>query len=459
MSKIHIAGIGGEGWSWIAKVLLENGHEITGCDVNENNHIKFLRQIGLQNFQLGNSGTHITPDLDYFLYTSALLSNAENKKELDKAKELGITALDRNEFLPILLKDRKVIGIAGTHGKTTTSALVSYLLDALGDECGFGVGGTTQNFETNGRNGNSETFVIEADEFADAFLGLNPYASIITNMEMDHHDYFKNFETYKNSFAKYINQNKEFVVVFGDDKELLSLAELSGKSFHTYGEDLNNKYKIENIEINELSTKWNLTFDNKNYNLEILFPGKQYAYNATAAVILCVGLGYEIEKIASLLKGFKGTQRRFESTKINNVTIINDYGHHPTEIKITLEGALESAKSVRKKVFVVYEPHQYKRCSELLDSFEGIFIGADLLLQTSIFPSREQPPYSITNEQFFETCSKGLRNDQKVYIENWENCSDITMRNIPKKEEVLILVFAVGHGSTIVKNILEKIKN
>lgn len=458
MSKIHIAGIGGEGWSWIAKVLLEKGHEVSGCNLDENSHVQFLKQIGLQNFQIGNAETHITSDLDYFLYTSALLSNPENKKELDKAKESGITALDRNEFLPILLKDRKVIGIAGTHGKTTTSAMVSYLLDGLGDNCGFGVGGTPQNFDTNGRNGSSQTFVIEADEFADAFLGLNPFASIITNMEMDHHDYFKDFDTYKNSFAKYINQNKEFIVAFGDDKELLSLAQISGKNFHTYGEGFNNKYKIGNIQIYDTCTKWDLTFDNKTYRLEILFPGKQYAYNATAAIALCLGLGYELEKIISLLKGFKGTQRRFEVQKISAITIVNDYGHHPTEIKITLDGALESAKNSGKKLFVIYEPHQYKRCAELLNDFEGIFSDVDFLLQTSIFASREQPPYQVTNEQFFDVCSKGLRNDQKVFVEKWESCSDIILRNVPKNEGVLILIFAVGHGSTIVKNILEKIK-
>ena len=445
--KIHIAGIGGEGWSWIAKVLLEKGHLISGCNLDENTHVKFLKQIGLQDFELGNSTDHVSKDLDYFLYTSAILSNPENKKELDYAKELGIKSLDRNEFLPVLLNDREVIAVAGTHGKTTTSALVTYLLDSLGNKCGFGVGGNLKNYNTNGRNGDSNTFVIEADEFADAFLGLHPIASIITNLEMDHHDYFKNFESYKKSFSTFIDQTEKFLVIFGDDKNLLELGEFSTKQTFKYGEDDHNDYRIKNIRIENFSTKWQLKFEDQSYDIEIPFPGKQYAYNATAAIIMCHKLGYDIDTAISFLKSFEGTDRRFEMKKIKDVLIVNDYGHHPTEIKVTLQGALNNDLDKKKKVIVVYEPHQYKRCAELLDDFKGIFQGADLLIQTSIFASRELPPYLISNESFFSVTSEGV--NESIYVEDWQKCSELVLSKLKDGEEAVVLIFAVGHGSQI----------
>jgi len=451
MKKVHIAGIGGEGWSWIAKVLIEKGWQVEGCDIQENERVEFLKSIGLQKFHTKNNPAHLHKDLDYFLYTSALVSSPVGILELEKSKKLNIPSYDRNAFLPILMADHEVIAIAGTHGKTTTTSMTSYLLDALGNKCGFGIGGTSKNFNTNGRNGNSETFVIEADEFADAFLGLNPQIAVITSMEMDHHDYFKDFEAYKKSFEKFISQVKPdgFVIAFGDSDELFNMLKDSPAEVLTYGEKERNSLTISDIRINGFNTSWKIKWNGESYNAEIPFPGKQYAYNATAALAVCIEKGFEISKAINLLKEFKGTGRRFDHFEQDGITIVNDYGHHPTELKITLDGAIATGK----KVLVVFEPHQYKRSLELKDMFKGIFSRVDNFVQTEIFASREDPPYAIRNEDFFDACKTGTKKSE--YIGSWQNVAPWIQKNA--KSDDLVLLMAVGHGSEIIsqlKNIL-----
>ena len=449
--KAHIAGIGGEGWSAIAKVLIERGWEIEGCDATYGDRVKDLEKIGLKKFTIGNSADHVSTDFDYFLYNDALTYFPESKKEVDKAFELKIPTYNRDSFFPILLKDNDVIGIAGTHGKTTTTAMTSYLLDVLGDKCGFIIGGTSKNFETNARKGESSTFVIEADEFQDSFLGLNPKISLITSLEYDHPDYFKTETQYLESFLKFAKNTREdgLIIGFGDNKNINEILNKSEREFITYGENSDNDASIKSIEINGFMTDFEFEYKGKMHKAEIPFPGKQYAYNALAALLVVSNMGYEIEKAIPLLKNFKGTSRRFDYVEKNGITVINDYGHHPTELKITTEGALKTGK----RVLVLYEPHQYKRCFELKDQFRGVFNGANLLLQAEIYASREEEPYPITNEEFFDVSKDGVLESQ--YVGSWDKFSLEVMKYA--KSGDIILVLAVGHGSQIVQQILEKL--
>ena len=453
--KVHIAGIGGEGWSWIAKILLEKGWEVSGCDLSESDRVKELYKLGLKDFYLGNSPTHIKKNLDAFLYTSAIKYNEENKKELDEALIVGIKSYERNDFLPILLWDMDVIAIAGTHGKTTTTSMISFLLDALGDKCGFGIGGTSMNFGTNGRNGDSQNFVIEADEFADAFLGLNSKFAIITSLEMDHHDYFSNFDSYIDSFCKFASNVKPGgkFLMWGDKTptEKIKQSFLKNNSFGnfmTYGENKSNDVVINEIEINGFKTSWKFSVGNKLFKAKVPFPGKQYAYNATAALVCCMLMGFDIDVAISKLNLFKGTGRRFQSTFKNGITVVNDYGHHPTELKITVD----AAKSTGKNVIVIYEPHQYKRCAELLEEFRGVFEGVDLI-QCPIYVSRENPPYPISNEDFFNVTK--THTSSSMLCDSLESAISCTVSKA--KSGDLILVMAVGRGDFIVNSLLERI--
>ncbi|PIR42477.1 hypothetical protein CO058_03650 [candidate division WWE3 bacterium CG_4_9_14_0_2_um_filter_35_11] len=448
--KVHIAGIGGEGWSWIAKVLIEKGWDVSGCDISENNRILDLKKLGFKDFKLGNSPSHIKKDLDAFLYTSAIKYNVENKKELDKALEVGVKSYERNEFLPILLNDRDIIAISGTHGKTTTTSMVAYLIDALGDKCGFGIGGTSLNLKTNGRNGESKNFVIEADEFADAFLGLNPKLAVITSLEMDHHDYFPDFDLYVNSFCKFVSNVKPdgTVLMWGDETPVEKFKSISTGNFMTYGESKSNDIVISEIEINGFETSWNFEIGKNIYNAKVLFPGKQYAFDATAALVVCMIMGFDINDAISKLNLFKGTGRRFQSSVKNGITVVNDYGHHPTEIKVTVN----AAKSTGKHVIVIYEPHQYKRCAELLNEFGGVFSGIDLI-QCPIYASRENPPYPITNEDFFNVTKSGTVSS--ILCSSLDEAISKTLEKSKKND--LILVLAVGHGDFIVHSLLERI--
>lgn len=451
--KVHIAGIGGEGWSWIAKILIEKGWEVSGCDISENNRVSDLKKLGLKNFDLGNSSSHIDNSLDAFLYTSAIKYNLENKKELDRAIELNIKSYERNEFLPILLNDRDIIAVSGTHGKTTTTSMISYLLDSMGEKCGFGIGGTSLNFKTNGRNGESKNFVIEADEFADAFLGINSKIAVITSLEMDHHDYFSDFNSYINSFCKFVSNVRTDgnVLMWGDNTpvEIIKnkfLKKNSKGEFMTYGEDKSNDVVISDIKINGFETSWKFVVGKKMFNAKVPFPGKQYAFNSTAALLVCMFMGFDINDAISKLNLFKGTGRRFQSSIKNGITVVNDYGHHPTEIKVTVN----AAKSTGKKVIVIYEPHQYKRCVELLNEFDGVFKGINLI-QCPIYASRENPPYPISDEDFFQV-TKASSNSSILC----DSVEDAVAQALSKSQKGdLVLVLAVGHGDLIVKNLLE----
>lgn len=449
-TKAHIAGIGGEGWSWIAKVLIERGWEVTGCDLECGKRVGELKQLGLKRFLKGHSTDHITADLDYFLYSSALLSHDIPLKEINYARSLGTKVLDRTEFLPELLEENNVVAITGTHGKTTTSSIVAYLLNSFGDKCGFGVGGTVRNFNTNGRNGDSNTFVLEADEFADAFLGVKPYIGVITSLEMDHHDYFKDFDTYTKSFKKFasnINTGGQ-LIMWGDGTPVEELKNVTNSDVITYGECDGNDVRILSIDVEGFDTKWSFDIDGDKFSASVPFPGKQYAYNATAALLVCKRMGFDIKRAISLLGDFKGAGRRFEYHEKNGITIVNDYAHHPTEVQFTVE----AAKSTGKRVIVVFEPHQYKRSAELKDEFIGVFDGVDLL-QTEIFASREDKPHPITNEEFFDVTKSNASSAK--YVGQYINAVDEAVGLANSGD--LVLVLAVGHGDQIVAQMLESI--
>lgn len=448
--KVHIAGIGGEGWSWIAKILIERGWHVTGCDAKKGPRVLELESMGFSDFSEGNSATHITSDLDYFLYSSALLAYPENKKEYERALELGVKTYDRNKFFPVLLEGQDVIAIAGTHGKTTTTSLVAYLLDSLGNKCGFGIGGIPANFGTNGRSemDGSNTFVIEADEFGEAFLGLEPSITVITSLEMDHHDYFSSMGDYVGAFAKFLDKTKNFAIGYGDSTDIKALLKSSNKPFLTYGFGDENDIILSNLKIEGFSTKWNLKFKNLDIDVqaEVPFPGEQYALNATAALAVIHKKGFDLNEAISKLINFKGVGRRFERQEKNGIIIVNDYGHHPTELKVTVEAALKTGK----RVVVVYEPHQYKRCVELKDQFKNIFNGAAKVFQTQIYSSRESPPYGINDDEFFKVVNDGL---QSEYVSNWEDLPEKVKPFV--KPGDLVLIFAVGHGDQIAKDFME----
>lgn len=446
MQKIYICGIGGEGLSWIAKILIERGYVVYGSDLKHNSHIQDLLKMGLQKFQEGDPDLEIVKQCDLFLYTSALLSSEKGNEIVSNIKKLGIPTYDRNSFFKILLEKNKVIACAGTHGKTTTSSMLAYLLDGLGVDCGFGIGGISMNFETNSRNGNSDIFVIEADEFGDAFLGLNPYISIITNLEMDHHDYFENFQEYCNSFKKFIHNTENCVVVCGDDQDLLDIVKESGKKYLSYGEGSNNDAQIIDLRVEELKTSFEFINKGHSYKGVVNFPGKHYVLNAISCLLVCDLLGFDINAAIKLLIEYKGTKRRFQSKSVRGVTFVNDYGHHPTEIKVTIEAAIKTGK----RVLVVYEPHQYRRCYELKDSFRGIFQNTYYLFQTQIYASRENKPYPITNDDFFKITSMNCKSSKLI---QWEDTASDVLSIVKKGD--LVLIFAVGHGDVIFNNLIK----
>jgi len=454
MPKVHICGIGGEGWSWIAKVLIEKGWQVSGCDINKNVRVGELKKIGLKDFKLGHSPAHINRNLDYFLYTSAILNYKKPLEELSKASKLGINSFDRNAFFKVFLNKYNVIAISGTHGKTSTSSITAFLLDSLGDKCGFGIGGIPKNFSINGRVGDSKNFVVEADEFGNAFHGLTPSVGVITSLEHDHPDFFPRFNDYLNSFKKFSKKvkNNGVLIGFGDNFNIKNLLKNSKLKTISYGFNKDNDYVVSHPQLLGLTTSFWVTpkgfpRSRSGIKIKIPFPGFQYALNSTASLLVCVFLGYSLKKASLKLLNYQGVKRRFEYQIINGITLVDDYAHHPTELKITLD----QAKLTGKRVIVVYEPHQYNRCFAFKEQFKGVFKKADIFIQTSIYASRESPPFPISNEEFYKICAKGVK--RSFYVNTWEKSPKLVKKLVKKGD--LILVMGVGNGSNIVSKLSE----
>ena len=434
--KIHMIGIGGISMSGIAEILLNWGFSVSGSNNVDSEILHTLEDAGIKIF-IGHNAENVV-GADCVVYTAAI--NKDNP-ELVHAKELGIPVIERSDFLGELTRCyENTIAISGTHGKTTTTSLVSLcFIEAMRDPS-IQVGAIIKDLDGNYRVGNSENFIIEACEYVESFLKFSPKSEIILNIDNDHLDYYKNIENVKKAFIKYVQLLPEdgHLVINADDNNCLDLPIYSKAPCIKYGiENDDVDFIAKNIKFNDNGFP---EFDVYKYNefyehIELSIPGKHNVLNALACIALCDAYGISKKDIKTALKKFTGADRRFEyKGTVNGAEVYDDYGHHPTEVMAT-------AKALKNKHFnkswVVFQPHTYSRTFNLLNDFANALLSFDNIIVTDIYAARETNTYNISSKDLVNEIIK-LGKPAK-YISSLEDCVTYLKENVKPNDIVLTL--------------------
>lgn len=430
-----LVGIGGISMSGIAKILKLSGNKVSGSDIQENNEIKLLRKMDIKVI-INQKPENITKDIDELIYTSAAVHpNSPGIIEIKKAKKLKIITIKRSKFIRKLMEDKFGITIAGMHGKTTTTAMLGYVLKKINQNPIVLLGGefskfSHQNLEFPSKE--SKYFITEGCEYDRSFLDFKTKTAIITNIEEEHLDYFKRglpeiLEVFQEFISK-IPQNG-FVVACKDDKNIKRIVKYAKCKVYYYSQD-------------ELA-KW---------NIKLLMPGKHNQLNALAVLKLIQQLGINVKQAKKILSSFPGVRRRFEIlAKLNKTIFIDDYAHHPTEIKATLRSARQYYKN--KKILVIFQPHQYSRTKLLLNDFSMSFSNANLLVITDVYEvaGREEDK-SVGSKELVEKIKKlGQRVE---YLPKYNNIFEFLKQNYQKFD--VIITMGAGPIDTVVKKFLKE---
>ncbi len=384
MSVYHLIGIGGIGMSALARILRQQGHKVGGSDQKNSLLIEQLKKEGIH-IQIGHS-SHLVDGADFVIYSSDI---APNHEEILRAKELGLPLLHRSELLDRCMQGKKPLLVTGTHGKTTTTSLLAHLLSSASLEPSFVIGGIVQALETNGKAGQGEFFVAEADESDGSFLKTLSFGAIVTNLENDHLSYWKTPDLLDQGFSQFFKnvQHPHHLFWYADDPRLLALSPPG----YSYGFSEKASWRLQNLRFTEKGTFWDLSHSSSFYpNLEIPLFGRHNALNASAAFALAITLGADPSSLRSALLSFQGVHRRLEWKKeYKTIQLFDDYGHHPTEIAATLAALRQRVGS--KRIVVIFQPHRYSRVQELLEDFPNCFENADQVLLTDIYSAGETP--------------------------------------------------------------------
>lgn len=453
--KIHFLGIGGVGMSAIAQILLDLGYPVSGSDVKESHYTQRLRLKGAQIF-IGHKKNNIDPDeLQCVVVSSAVL---HDNVEVQYAHDRGIPILQRAEMLNILMRDKKGIAVAGTHGKTTTTSMVSFVLQGGGLAPTCVIGGEVNDFGGNARLGTGSYLVAEADESDGSFLKLSPQIGVITNIEADHLDYYADYDQILKSFQNFVSliPPSGFVVGCLDDPGVAQLYKNSPSQFVTYGIQAKEAdFKATNIDLNPMGSKsviWH--GDTMLGELTLKVPGRHNVLNALAAVALGRKIGISFENIAISLNSFMGAKRRFQVLgEIQDVVVVDDYGHHPTEIKATLA----SAKTWNRRVITLFQPHRYSRLKALMNEFATAFEDSDIVMITEVYGAGEKPIKGITGKKLADKIKKIHPQKQVHFVKDKDKIVDLVLPLLQPGD--LVLTQGAGDitnlGFPILKNLQE----
>lgn len=404
--RVHFAGIGGIGMSAIAQVFLQRGWQVSGCDVKESALIQRLREEGMH-IWIGHSASHVD-DSDLLVYTAAL---PDDHPEIVRAREKGIRVIRRSQALGMLLEGHTSIAVTGTHGKTTTTGMIASILEAAGADPQVLIGGEMRRYGGNVRLGRGDYVVVEACEAYDSFLDLTPTVAVITNVEAEHLDYFRTEARMMESYRRFVQQVQPggFVVAWADDARSLTVCEHAPVKVLTFGRDDGATCRV----IAEGSRCFGLAFRGQTMGtIRLQVPGEHNHLNAAAAAAVALELGFSFAEVREGLEGFEGVQRRLEFVgAAQGIAIYDDYGHHPTEIAVTLRTLRQH---VPGRLVVAFQPHLYSRTRDFLLQFAQVLAhGCDALVLVEIYPAREQPIPGISSMRLAEEVRR-LRPDMPL---------------------------------------------
>jgi len=440
IKKIHFVGIGGIGMSGIAEILLDQKFAVSGSDKSLSEVTERLQKLGAVIME-GHRPENIAADVDALVYSSAV---SPDNPEVLEAQRRKIPVIRRAEMLAEVMRLKYGVGIAGTHGKTTTTSMISLILMEGGLDPTVIVGGKLSGLGgTNARLGHGEFIVVEADEFDRSFLSITPTIAVLTTLETDHLDCYRDLEDIKGAFIQFANKVPfyGFIVVCLDEPALQDIMpQLSKKKIITYG--LNPQADLQAWDIRAKNNNVSFTVVKNLVELgdvEIQIPGNHNVQNALAAIAVGLELGVPFERVKSGIEKFSGVNRRWEKRgEVKGIAVYDDYAHHPTECRATLAGA---KAGWRRRLVCVFQPHLYSRTRDFYEEFGKAFLLSDVLVVTDVYPAREEPIQGITGE-LIANAAKQFGHKEVYYVPD--------KKNIPEKLETIVkekdIVVTMGAG-------------
>lgn len=450
-SNVHFIGLGGISMSALAEILIDKGVKVSGSDSKDSAILKKLRTKGA-NVYIGHKSENITDDLDLIVYTDAISSD---NPEFLEAKNKSVMTIDRGNFLGQLMKRYKnSIAISGTHGKTTTTGMLSTILHSTDLDPTILLGGELDCINGNVRIGSDDLILTEACEYKGNILKFHATIGVILNVEADHLDYYKDLDEIIETFKGFVNKIPKDgqVIVNGDDPSALETVENAVCKVLTFGIENDSTYKASEVTFNQAGVSFfNLTVDgDKTYPVILNVTGMHNVYNAIAAMASAHASGLDMEEVIKRISDYNGTHRRLEGKgSFRGVTVIDDYAHHPTEISATLK----AVKNLDvKDIWCIFQPHTYTRTKSLLKEFSESFSDADKVIVCDIYAAREKDTGEIHSKQLVD-----LLIENKVdamYFETFEQIKDYISENV--KSGDLVLTMGAGDVYTIGEMLVEK---
>ena len=402
IKHIHFVGIGGIGMSGIAEVLLNLGYRVSGSDMKESDTTERLRRLGGE-IAIGHRAENVTTP--HVVVISSAVKN--DNVEVVAAREKQIPVIPRAEMLAELMRLKYGVAIAGAHGKTTTTSMVATVLAAGGIDPTVVIGGKLNSLGTNAKLGQGEFLVAEADESDGSFLKLSPTVAVVTTIDAEHLDYYRDIDEIKEAFLAFVNKVPFYGVsiLCLDQPHIQALIPKVEKRYQTYGMSTQADYQARDLSLRALGSTFRVMYHNTDLgSFELSVPGVHNICNSLAAIAVARELDIELEVIRKALREFSGVQRRFQiKGEAGGIIIVDDYGHHPTEVRATLAAA---ARGLERRVVVVFQPHRYTRTQHLLKEFFTAFNQADKLIIMDIYAAGEKPIPGISGQALYEGIKK-----------------------------------------------------
>lgn len=437
-TAVHFIGVGGAGMSALALVLAERGASVSGSDLKESRYTRSLRAVGVD-VRIGHTADNVgTPDV-VVVSTAVPPTNPELMAALDR----GLEVWPRAKMLAHLAGSQDTVAVAGTHGKTSTSSMIVWMLREMGESPSFCVGGIVDSIDSNAASGTGRAYVVEADESDGSFVYLKPHVAVITNIEADHLDHYGSLEEIERVFAEFMDRTDEdgALVVCGDDSRLVELARESGRRVITYGGSEDCDYRFTLVGREGIGSRFTVERgDRMVCEATIATPGIHMVSNAAAAVVVSDVLGLDTCAAGQALSTYRGVRRRFDQIdEVAGVTIVDDYGHHPTEVNATLGAAADLGF---ERLVVVFQPHRYSRTEAFAAEFGASFDRADRVILMDVYSAGETPIPGVSGRTVIEAILDRNPHAQVAFLPHRESVVPYLRRTVREGD----LVMTVGAG-------------
>lgn len=431
--SVHFIGVGGVSMSGLAEILLSQGYKVSGSDINYSDSIRHLETLGLT-FYKGHNAQNIN-SADAIVYTSAV--KADNP-EMSEAKRSGKEVINRAELLGYIMNGyKKSIAVAGTHGKTTVTSMISYIFEKLSCDPTILVGAHLDIIGGNMKQGHSEYIIAEACEYCRSFLSFYPFAVTILNVEPDHLDYYKDADDYHSAYSEFLeNVSRDgFVIACNEDKDLINIVKNVPQKLYTYGLT-EGDFTVKNVCTSKAGTTFLLLYKEETIcEVKLSLHGNHNILNAVAALANAFVFGLDMQKSADALTDFSGASRRFEYRgTLNDAEVYDDYAHHPTEIKATIDTAKGKTSG---RIICVFQPHTYSRTKAFLDDFANSFSGVDMLILADIYAAREKDDGSISSKMLADKIQMSI--PECYYFDSFDKIADKVKSIVHKNDTVIIM--------------------